>query len=741
MARDRIENTKLHAAANRAAAICSALFIVVSLIGAPAASADVIYTTLEPPGTIIPPGTLDIDLDNDASADFVLTLGLFGNLTVGPVGNGEAVVAEGAFGVGTARRYLRCETVSGTHNFQGATLPMGGLWVGVENAYIGLRFSIAGETHLGWAHLDVLAGNSSPLLKGYAYNSIPESQLGGDTISPGLTAPPSITCPPDVAIRCDESSDPSQTGMATGLDSCFCPTAVTFEDATAAGACPHAWVITRMWTATDAFGMTTSCDQLITVTDPDVPMLTCPDDVTVECGTSLQTSELGEATATDACDVAPVITYADETSSVCPTVITRTWTAADACGNVATCQQIITVEDTTAPIILDCPVAPDLSCDEACLAALPDLTSGVSATDVCDSELTIEQTPASGTMLGLGVTDVTITITDDCGNSSECPVSVTVADDTPPTIVCPENVTVDAGAGTCTAAPPDLGVPEVDDNCGIDTVTNDAPAIFAVGTITVTWTVTDTGGNAATCEQLVTVRDVNAPTLICPVDVVVECGDATNPANTGGEAVAVDLCDPSPVVAYVDSTLNEATYAFTRTWTATDDSGNVAACEQYIIIRDSTPPVITTCAEDLTLNAGDSGSAALPDLTAAVVVTDNCDGEVVITQNPPAGTVLPLGKTPVTLRATDATGLADACLVTVTVVAGGGDDDPGPGPVPPFEPGFPCGSARYLLSRFLMQSLFGVPICGLGWFTSMPVCFVGLLAIKVRLRRGRRARR
>ncbi len=741
MAKIRIKNAWSQARARRVCAVCSTLFAVAILIGSRSASADVIHTSLEPPGTILPPGTLDIDLDNDASADFVLTLDLMGNLTVEPIGNGVAVVAEGAFGVGTARRYLRCETISGLHNFQSAQLPLNGLWVGATNVYLGLRFSIGSENHLGWAHLDVLPGNSSPMLKGYAYNSVPEGQLSGDLIGPGLTAPPTIICPSDASINCDQSDDPSQTGSATATDACFGPVTVTFEDMMTAGACPHAWFVTRTWTATDEYGLTSTCDQLITVADSDAPTLTVPDDVTVECGHLLEPSELGQAMATDTCDSAPVVTFADTALGTCPTVITRTWTATDACGNVATLPQIITVEDTTAPVIVDCPTSQVLSCDWACLAVLPDFAGEVSATDNCDSELTIEQIPAAGTSLDLGELEVTITVTDDCGNSSECPVSVSVVDDTPPTITCAENLIIDAITGTCAAAAPDLGSPDVGDNCEVDTVENDAPASFSVGTTTVTWTVTDASGNAATCEQWVTVRDIDAPILFCPKDVVIDCGVATAPAGTGGMAIAMDLCDPAPVVTYADSALGGAMIGFARTWTAIDTDGNVATCDQHIFIQDMTLPTITICAEDRTLTADDSGMAILPDLTTEVIASDACGTGVMITQRPPSGTALPLGETPVWLIATNAVGFADMCVATITVVAGEGDD-PGTDPIPPeFTPGYPCGPARYLLSRFLMQSLFGVPVCGLGWFTCVPMSCLGMLAMKLRLRRRRQARR
>ena len=53
---------------------------------------------------------------------------------------------------------------------------------------------------------------------------------------------------------------------------------------------------------------------------------------------------------------------------------------------------------------------------------------------------------------------------------------------------------VPADAGQCYATGVALGTPTTADNCGVASVTNNAPAQFPVGTTTVTWTVTDNHG-------------------------------------------------------------------------------------------------------------------------------------------------------------------------------------------------------------------------------------------------------
>jgi hypothetical protein len=95
--------------------------------------------------------------------------------------------------------------------------------------------------------------------------------------------------------------------------------------------------------------------------DSTAPMFTfVPSNVTIECDAPTDPANTGGfATADDNCDPAPAITFSDDIDlSGCggyTGTITRTWIATDACGNQASQDQIITIEDTTDPVFVNVP--------------------------------------------------------------------------------------------------------------------------------------------------------------------------------------------------------------------------------------------------------------------------------------------------------------------------------------------------------------------------------------------------
>src|SRR5205814_1575256 len=199
-----------------------------------------------------------------------------------------------------------------------------------------------------------------------------------------------------------------------------------------------------------------------------------------------------------------------------------TVTATDEAGNSATCTTTFTVTDTTVPTV-SCPAPTSASADGACQAAVPDVLGVVTASDNCSGTngITLVQSPAAGTLVGLGTNTITVTATDEAGNSATCTTTSTVTDTTVPTVSCPAPTGASAD-GTCQAAVPNvLGVVTVSDSCsgtnGITLVQSPAAGtLVGLGTNTITVTATDEAGNSATCSTTFTVTDATVPTVSCP---------------------------------------------------------------------------------------------------------------------------------------------------------------------------------------------------------------------------------
>ena len=126
------------------------------------------------------------------------------------------------------------------------------------------------------------------------------SALAVTTFVIDTTAPTFSTSPASVTVECSASSEPSATGTALSGDS---TATVSYSDSTVDGTGNNS-VITRVWTATDPAGNSTTYTQTITVVDTTAPTFTTsPASVTVECNTSTSVSRLGTAAASDNCDL------------------------------------------------------------------------------------------------------------------------------------------------------------------------------------------------------------------------------------------------------------------------------------------------------------------------------------------------------------------------------------------------------------------------------------------------------
>jgi len=235
----------------------------------------------------------------------------------------------------------------------------------------------------------------------------------------------------DPTIECDDPlPDLLTQDVVFSYTGVVCGTLVFgASNTTVGGACPNEETITRTYTLLDDLNgngeldegeESQSCNQIITVQDTAAPVLSgVPADTTVECDS---VPDPASPTATDNCDDVPSITFAEvPTDGDCADnySLNRTWTATDECGNSASQSQIITVQDTTAPEIQDCPS--DTSVD-ICNDPVP-VAPVLTATDNCDETVTVDGPDCC--FDGAGITR-TWTATDRCGNSAmDCVQQIT----------------------------------------------------------------------------------------------------------------------------------------------------------------------------------------------------------------------------------------------------------------------------------------------------------------------------
>jgi hypothetical protein len=213
-------------------------------------------------------------------------------------------------------------------------------------------------------------------------------------------------------------------------------------------ACPYPYTIQRMFIAEDPCGNEATCVQQITIQDTLAPVLFCPPDTVINCTSGTTIALLGDATASDSCDPAPLITTSDITSTgSCPQeyIITRSWIAIDACLNRDTCYQIITVQDTMRPVIT-CP--PDTVVD--CTSGTSTFLLGMAtATDICDPTPSVSFSDV--TTAGSCAQEYTITrrwtAEDACLNRDTCYQIITVQDTMRPVMVCPPDTVIDCTSG------------------------------------------------------------------------------------------------------------------------------------------------------------------------------------------------------------------------------------------------------------------------------------------------------
>jgi Fe-S cluster assembly iron-binding protein IscA len=397
---------------------------------------------------------------------------------------------------------------------------------------------------------------------------------------------------------------------------------------------------TNTFLITDAFGQTSNCSFTVTVNDEQAPTVTQPNNITVanaigQCSASVNFS----ATATDNCSVTSLKYYLQyntpnqeeisfpKTFAVGSYVVTVV--AKDAANNTTTKTFTITVDDTEKPTVTKGSIG---SCYSSVAAAEAAALEATTYSDNCSSfeELDVDVS-TDGTCNAV----ITITVTDASDNSRSVTYNTRIDNTAPVLSLTPGNATVN-----CHQVP---SVPTItaNDNCegsvnvsftpsstqGSDPTQSD----YYNYTITRKWFATDGCGNTVEHVQTITVRDVTAPTLTCPANIVVSNETGLCSAQVTFNATSSDLCS-TPTVKYylyygtpeqqeISSPWTFAVGSYTVKVVSTDPTGNSNNCTFTVTVNDTEKPNVTkgsigSCYKTVAL----AEAAAL----AATTYSDNC---------------------------------------------------------------------------------------------------------------------
>ncbi|MGK0388893.1 MAG: hypothetical protein ACI94Y_001626, partial [Maribacter sp.] len=332
---------------------------------------------------------------------------------------------------------------------------------------------------------------------------------------------------------------------------------------------------------------------------------------------------------------------------------------------IYSCSFVVIVNDNQDPTIT-CPSTVTISANSDCEATAISVNLGTPITsDNCSVASVVNNAPA---IFPLGNTTVTWTVTDG-SNTATCDQIVTVEDNIDPTITCPSTVTISANSDCeATAISVNIGTPITSDNCNVLPATNNAPAIFPLGTTTVTWTVIDDSGNTATCNQTVIVEDNINPTITCPSAVTVS-------TNSDCEATAISVNLGTPVTADncsgIGSATNNAPLAFPLgntivTWTVTDMAGNMTTCDQIVTVNDNENPIGNCMPYTANLGVGNTVTITPENVMLGGTFADNCNVNFT-SVSPSTFNCTNLGANLVTLIVIDDDSNISTCTAIVTV--------------------------------------------------------------------------
>lgn len=496
------------------------------------------------------------------------------------------------------------------------------------------------------------------------------------------TIRPNIICAVPTVIYLNsscEASIPDYTSSILWTDNCTSSAALMTFTQTPIGGTITSTNQTISLTATDQAGNSISCNFIQNVLDTISPQLICPANQSVNMNAScfaVLPDYIPLVSNIENCFFVTNVTYSQSpiATTTINGVVTVTMTGVDESGNDGTCAFTVTPIDNINPTVV-CPGPTTVNTNSACTYILPDVTGLAVGNDNCTPQglLILTQSPIAGTTLFPGIQTITITVSDQAGNSGNCSYQLTVVDQTDPTVTCPptQNVSVDIN---CSGNIGDYtGLVSMSDNCSSFsqlTLSQSPVSGTAISTNTqITMTVTDLQGNSTTCNFFAVIIDNTDPIITCPstFDVAINSSCQYPVPNLSGAITGTDNCSvlgnmtisQNPIAGSTSGGLTAVLI------TLTDEQGNSATCITMLTPLDSEPPIIT-CPSPAPINNGTNCDYTLNNFASMALVLDNCPGYS-ITQTPSPGTIIQTGNYTIQLEVMDAGGNTAQCSFNLDI--------------------------------------------------------------------------
>ena len=500
------------------------------------------------------------------------------------------------------------------------------------------------------------------------------------------TINPTITCPVISNIYLNSNCEASLVDFSShtlASDNCTPDNSLVFFQYPPAGTIISGTgsTTTVSMFATDDYSNTTQCNFTLTHIDTISATIICPADQSIFANSSCDAAladYTSLAIATDNCAGGASLSV---TQSPPPGALISDTTQIQLSvsgGNPSgsnSCVFSVNLIDTTGPSLL-CPTSLSVYADNNCLGILPDYTASVGSSDNCGGTVTYSQSPLPGVTVS-DAQQITITGTDQFGNTGTCSFQQMVIDTVRPAMNCTGSVAFYADAA-CDVLIGDIsGLVSFSDNCTplAQLLVSQNPVI---GTTVssggfITLTVEDLEGNSNSCNFAYTVNDTIKPVLDCNTPIVDYADNSCELllGDYSSEISVTDNCTSAGFFTFNQSpapgTLISNSSSQVILIEATDEAGNMQSCSFTISILDTVSPQITACPgnQNEFSNANCEGIAG--DYTALFTATDNCTSTLTYSQSPVAGTTISDNEA-ITMTATDAEGNDVNCIFYIQLI-------------------------------------------------------------------------